>query len=338
MEKKKVNKKSILKRITLGLVACLIAVCSIIAFIPSNKIDTVSADTVDSSYVYSSSTLYIPIRRYGYDYIGVDERLDLLNWDISLTSTNSGVLVDISIVTAYAFVDTTIWQDISFNFINVYSFYFDEERTVQTLEVPFITVAYRPIYCYFLGNLVKYQLLFSVSENFNCNIVSVELGHDIHSSNQYFNYVRYTDVNGGTFTVSFFVNDLIIEEDLLSYRIYYLDNPANFSDSESYNYGYKAGYTDGYRNGDSTGKANGYASGYNTGLTEGYNSGYNVGVSDSNQYSFYNLFGAVLDAPVKVFSGLFNFELLGINLLGLITGLFTLAVIIIIIKKVMGGK
>jgi len=39
-----------------------------------------------------------------------------------------------------------------------------------------------------------------------------------------------------------------------------------------------------------------------------------------------------------VFSDLFNFNFLGINLLGLITGLFTLAMIILIIKLILGGK
>lgn len=107
-----------------------------------------------------------------------------------------------------------------------------------------------------------------------------------------------------------------------------------------YNYG--AGYNDAegsaYDVGYNAGVDAGYSQGYDVGVNDGYHNGYGVGVNDSNQYTFYNLFGAVLDAPVKVFSDLFNFELLGVNLLGLITGLFTLAVVIVIIKKVMGGK
>ena len=112
----------------------------------------------------------------------------------------------------------------------------------------------------------------------------------------------------------------------------------NTSNNSNYTNGYNAGYNDGYTSGVNDGNSSGYSEGYDDGYDVGVSYGYNEGVNDSNQYTFYNLFGAVLDAPVKVFSSLFNFNLLGVNLLGLITGLFTLAVIILVIKLVMGGK
>ena len=116
------------------------------------------------------------------------------------------------------------------------------------------------------------------------------------------------------------------------------------------NVNYDDGYADGYDKGNSDGYDNGYSTGYDTGLSQGnstgydngylvgYNNGYNEGINDSNTYTFNNLFGAVLDAPVKVFSSLLNFNFLGVNLLSFITGLFTLAVIILIVKLALGGK
>ena len=121
-------------------------------------------------------------------------------------------------------------------------------------------------------------------------------------------------------------------------RDYYINNPNIYTENENYQFGYSAGYGDGYYTGNSEGLDAGYKDGYKNGELVGYQSGFNDGVNDSNQYTFMSLFGAVLDAPVSVFTSLFNFNILGINLFSLITGLFTLCVIIVIIKMCLGGK
>ena len=86
------------------------------------------------------------------------------------------------------------------------------------------------------------------------------------------------------------------------------------------------------------GEDTGYQDGYNAGETIGYQNGYNAGVEHGGNYSFMGLIGAVIDAPVSAFTSLLNFELLGVNILGFISGLLTLALIIFIIKLCMGGK
>lgn len=70
----------------------------------------------------------------------------------------------------------------------------------------------------------------------------------------------------------------------------------------------------------------------------GYDLGYNEGASNGGAYSFTNLIGAVFDAPIEAFKGLFNFEILGTNMQGFVLALLTLSVIIVVIKFALGGK
>lgn len=112
-------------------------------------------------------------------------------------------------------------------------------------------------------------------------------------------------------------------------RIYYLS--TSLSDNQYYSAGYDDGVSAGYADGNTAG----YSTGYNAGDTAGYNRGYNAGVADSNDYSFIGLIGAVIDAPISAFTGLFNFEILGVNISGFLLGLFTLCVVIVVVRKLL---
>lgn len=122
------------------------------------------------------------------------------------------------------------------------------------------------------------------------------------------------------------------------YRGFDLDDIKDFY----YNNGYSAGNSDGY----SAGSIDGYDSGYSAGSTDGYDSGYaygyNVGhatgLTDSGEYSFMSLLGAVFDAPIKALMGLFNFNVLGVDMTSFVSSLFALCVIVVIIKLALGGK
>lgn len=80
-----------------------------------------------------------------------------------------------------------------------------------------------------------------------------------------------------------------------------------------------------------------YDEGYSAGKVAGYNDGYDEG-KVSSSYSFTSLIGAVFDAPIQAFKGLFNFEILGTNMQGFVLALLTLSVIIIVIRIALGGK
>lgn len=75
---------------------------------------------------------------------------------------------------------------------------------------------------------------------------------------------------------------------------------------------------------------------------QGKNKGYELGLQDGKlqggNYTFTSLLGAVFDAPIEAFRGLFNFEILGTNMQGFVLALLTLSVIIIVIKIALGGR
>lgn len=101
-----------------------------------------------------------------------------------------------------------------------------------------------------------------------------------------------------------------------------------------------ANFSLGYAQGFTAGETSGYNTGYDTGLTEGreigYTTGYGAGKADGlalgSDYTFMSLFSAIFDAPIQALTGLLNFEILGINLYNFVTALFTLGLILALIK------
>lgn len=58
----------------------------------------------------------------------------------------------------------------------------------------------------------------------------------------------------------------------------------------------------------------------------------------NTDYSFFGLISAVIDAPVKAIRGLLNFDILGVNMFAFVTSLFSLAVILMLIKFILGTR
>lgn len=182
--------------------------------------------------------------------------------------------------------------------------------------------------------------------DFNCNVTAVRYYSmtevDDNNNNQYgiirryvVNYIDYIDSNGKVFTLGFYsiYNNSSVYTGDVSWedRIYYLTNA--FTDNQNYQNGYEYGYQQG---------KNDYTnSGYQDGLKNGYNQGYNQGKTDgiasANDYTFLGLFSALIDAPIQALSGLFNFNVMGINMFSLVSGLFTLFVVLIIVRLILGG-
>ena len=167
---------------------------------------------------------------------------------------------------------------------------------------------------------------------FDCtNVVKIQLYSGSDYSGKYV-YFSYFDSNNNNFKIAFFVS----ENFEYPSRTYYFKNALNLTDNEYYNQGFSAGFSDGYNRGNTDGNIAGYDTGYKAGNTIGYESGYNKGLNDSNQYTFVNLIGATIDAPMQYFKSLFNFELLGVNLSSFLMGLFTLCIIVTIVKLCLG--
>lgn len=176
------------------------------------------------------------------------------------------------------------------------------------------------------------------TSNFNANVYGVEIGtrstFDLLPDFQpgywqifYFKYFSNIDKTEYC-EFQFYTPNTVV----YNTRTYYFSNAFAGLD------GYAQGFENGYNSGVADGNNSGYTDGYKAGEIVGYGNGYNAGLEHSGNYSFNSLIGAVIDAPVSAFTSLLNFELLGVNILGLITGLLSLAVIVLIIKLCMGGK
>lgn len=67
---------------------------------------------------------------------------------------------------------------------------------------------------------------------------------------------------------------------------------------------------------------------------EGYNEGYAAGVKASSEFTFMGLLSAVIDVPIQAFTGLFNFDLLGINLLNFFLAIFTVCCVLAVLRLI----
>lgn len=90
-----------------------------------------------------------------------------------------------------------------------------------------------------------------------------------------------------------------------------------------------------------------YDNGFNAGVNsinkndifnQGYTKGFSEGSAEGSNYTFMSLLGAVIDAPISAFTGMFDFTLLGVNLRSFILAMLTLAIVIVLIRIALGGK
>lgn len=156
-----------------------------------------------------------------------------------------------------------------------------------------------------------------------------------YESEWYVSCFTFFDSLGNSFIITVTCIDFD-EQFSNNYFTYYLDSNyyRNLSDNVVYQDGYNKGIDVGY----SQGYDSGYYDGYDDGKRAGYRNGYSAGVGESNDYTFLGLISACIDAPLTYFTSLFNFDLLGVNLSAFIASLFTLCVIITVVKLCIGGK
>lgn len=170
-------------------------------------------------------------------------------------------------------------------------------------------------------------------------------------------------------TYKYYLQPNISQNDV--YKFFALIDYRNYkpTDNDLYVTGYNAAGDVNFTNGYNIGYSTGERSGYNTGFTAGDSKGYQRGLNDANNYTFLSLFGAIFDAPIQALfggtqrlpagtkitdssgntitltsdtvvnrGGLLNFELMGVNLSGFVLALFSLSIIIIVIKFALAKK
>lgn len=211
-------------------------------------------------------------------------------------------------------------------------------------------------YINYTGSGATRYIIFVLPDSFYITLENENFADGVRFYSMDFSLSSYDGVK--TFTIG---DSMLETNTLVDLSINLISTTASMTpeQEEFYNLGFENGKTEGYNNGYTEGSAKGNEEGYNNGYTdgvnsvdtqeyynngfkngktEGYNKGYTDGVAGANDYSFTGLIGAVIDVPVNTFKNLFNFNLLGVNILNLITALFTLCVIVVIIKFALGGK
>lgn len=178
-----------------------------------------------------------------------------------------------------------------------------------------------------------------------------------------FNFYSYEDmlgcylsINGSAWT-GISVNECMsfcsLREDLSSnnYEIgrfygFYDNTQMNVAYSNGYSEGYDVGYNVGYNEGVVRGEENAqnpsssiYQTIYGAGYQKGYADATNV---YSNQSAVANtIFNGIFTVgmlPVNVFLGFMDWEVFGINIGGLVSGLISVAIVVIIIRFILGHK
>ena len=177
---------------------------------------------------------------------------------------------------------------------------FDDVDTLRLLYYPSNDFVYDP---------VRYQFLYlgsplGVSVYYNLSYVSL-YDHDDDRYSAYFDdpfIVLPTSFTGTTVTCFGFGFSGAYNS--ASGDLYLFDYITNI--------GYDVGYD------------LGHDAGYNSGLTDGYDNGFNAALNDSG---FMSLMTAVVDAPIKAFMGLFDIEIMGFNIAGVLIAILSIALV-----------
>lgn len=203
-----------------------------------------------------------------------------------------------------------------------------------------------------ISNIRNGQFLVSSNYISNFNVYKISSADDsLYIMRDVYNDVAYSS----------FLDSFIAQQDFKNVKI-----P---SDNALYLKGYQSASDEYYNDGYNVGFSEGQKSGYNTGFSAGDSAGYSRGLEDSNNYSFLSLFGAIFDAPIQALfggtqrlpagtkitdsngntitlqtattvnrGGLLNFELMGVNLSGFVLALFSLSILIVVIKFALGKR
>lgn len=203
-----------------------------------------------------------------------------------------------------------------------------------------------------ISNIRNGQFLVSSNYISDFNVYKISSADDsLYIMRDVYNDVAYSS----------FLDSFIAQQDFKNVKI-----P---SDNALYLKGYQSASDEYFNNGYNTGFSDGEKSGFNTGFTAGDSAGYKRGLDDSNSYSFLSLFGAIFDAPIQALfggtqrlpagtkitdsngntitlqtattvnrGGLLNFELMGVNLSGFVLALFSLSILIVVIKFALGKR
>ncbi len=313
--------KNLFKNISIFLCLIPMLLLSLFVAFPKNNIKSVSAVENSFTFSYGDYSTFATVFQDGSLHVGNH----FVSFTPEISYSNGEYTYKVNGLVLYGETTFRLSLEKSINESSIVDQMYSDYTGLTFTDVPNHEVAF----------------LFRIVGKFNGNVEKIVLS-TTDSGGCLLSNVIFYDTNGATVCFSPRY-DYLNESDFGIWSQYFWDSRTYYtglyySSDANYQLGYDAGYSDGYTSGNSDGNSQGYQDGYSAGQSIGYGNGYNDGIEQSGQYSFNSLIGAVIDAPVSAFTSLLNFEILGINILGFISGLLTLALIIFIIKLCMGGK
>lgn len=328
------NKKILFLRVCAILFAVLFAVLMFFMPFVNNKNNTVNvyADSVDSyGFTFNSSALYLPLTFIKTSSDGYPSSISNFGSIAFVYSNDDSNQPSFKLNSSFIYYNGSFndnfktnddLHSLSYgqwtNFTDIP--YFDEEMHLVSYHLNGLWVMCEEFMGVPVGVNIKYNFSSDSVWNFEYfDIDSHKLYINVYFDKTKFYYGSESDDNG--FLTSF------------NFRTYYFSNALDLS-SNTY---YQQGYSDGSSAGDSAGFSRGYQSGYAYGYSVGERTGFNDGLNSANTYSFLNLFGAIVDAPLQAFTGLFDFNLSfdgvnSFNLKGFFLALLSIAIVIAIIR------
>lgn len=216
-----------------------------------------------------------------------------------------------------------------------------ERRCITELNVGSTLLARSEIKCTY-DALYKYNG--DVPDNIYVGLAFTEygVGAQYEESHFYQMFIPYSDWFNGSFIVSVPFDVNYIAFDLFDSN--YNPLPLNYNINTGLAEGLfisnfvVSGRGSNFKTAIDNAHKQGYNSGYEQGFAQGKEKGYLQGSKDQGDYTFMGLIGAVFDAPISAFQGLLNFEVLGVDMSSFVLALFSLAVIVVIVKIALGGK
>lgn len=351
------------KKFILIPILCLTLILSLFAFIPKNNISKSFASNevneIITDYSFSSSNFYVPFARC------LDNGfIDMLNIRFNIHNEGTTTFINLDcgmfcMSNTYNYIPSDrAWDDSYTGYPTNYSYnsnvcILDNSQCLPTNFSLTQNIDFIVKYLYLIETDIEYIFYVRKSPNFNSDVAFIQLSSWTDNSSCGLNIIKFITKSGdyllfefnSLYGISASHYEYTFKEDyndiLFSDITYSLIDFNSLSSEEQnnliYNYGFNAGSTDGYNKGFNAGSTDGYNKGYDKGSINGYNKGYNQGLSNAENFTFSNLIGSVIDVPIQSFLNLLNFNILGVNIVGLVTGLITVALVLFLVRKI-GGK
>lgn len=325
--------KNILKVCGVVGLVCLLTVLCCLPFVNfkdnktvANAVELQPCDSNISSYTFTSSDILVPYSHFAtyLDYT-ISTRTEFVNFSVSITFDSVTSSYSCSITFNGISYVTSEGFRVYGNNVGTYSV----DLVVGQFNINWFTFHDSVHGDWYISAPVK------IDTGFDCNVSRVSIFNQTDGSILGFtdgSVIEFYDSNNNMLRIEIPYSSSSFCSGFVPNRLSYLAQDLTDNDY------YQSGIAYGKQLGRDEVWESRYNLGYDRGVEDGKAEGILIGISEENPYTFGNFFAGIINAPVGVFVSLFNFEIFGFNLLNLILGLLTLAVVCFIVKLLLGGK